>query len=164
MSKNNPGASIVASLIPPGSVGVEIGVWEGASSLEFAERARYLYLVDPWPGRDDQYRRVKELFAGRNVTVMRHTSKEFLESLHTYNLVCSNTKNEDKKVLFDWFYIDGLHDYESVKADLIGASKLLKPTGIIYGDDYGKKDGVQQAVDEFAPHRRLLGLSQYAIP
>ena len=150
MSKNNPGASIVASLIPQGSVGVEIGVWNGASSLEFAEKTSYLHLVDPWPGRDDQYQRVVSLFRGRPVSVHRMTSAAFFRAF--------------QGLMADWVYIDGLHDYESVKADLIGAVSILKPDGVIYGDDYGKKDGVQQAVDQWAPHRRLLGLAQYAIP
>ena len=43
------------------------------------------------------------------------------------------------------------------------ASGALKPGGVIYGDDYGKKGGVAEAVDELYPHRKLLGLSQYAI-
>ena len=148
MSKNNPGASLVAQLIPHHSVGVEIGVWEGASSLEFAARTRHLHLVDPWPGRDTQYLRVRELFRGRPVTIHRRTSSDFFRTFTEQ---------------VDWVYIDGLHDYASVKADLLGAARILKPGGVIYGDDYGKKGGVQQAVDEFAPHRRLLGMSQYAI-
>ena len=149
MSKNNPGAEIVASLIPPGSVGVEIGVWNGASSTDFLRRASHLHLVDPWPGRDDQYQAVVDRFKGQRVTIHRMTSRDFFSTF-------------TEKV--DWVYIDGLHDYYSVTFDLIGAVSILKPDGVIYGDDYGKKGGVQQAVDEFAPHRRLLGMSQYAIP
>ena len=149
MSKNNPGASIVASLIPVGSVGVEIGVWNGGSSIEFAERTSRLHLVDPWIGMDDKYAAVKQMFRGQPVTIHRMKSVDFFRTF------------KDK---VDWVYIDGLHDYYSVTFDLIGAASILKPDGVIYGDDYGKKDGVQQAVDEFAPHRRLLGLSQYAIP
>ena len=149
MSKTNPGASIVASLIPTGSVGVEIGVWNGMSSLEFAVRTRFLHLVDPWPGRDDQYKAVKQLFSGRPVQIHRMTSDLFFATFADS---------------VDWVYIDGLHDYETVKADLIGARTILKPKGVIYGDDYGKKGGVKEAVDEIFPQRRLLGLSQYAIP
>ena len=152
MSKNNPGASIVAALIPYGSVGVEIGVWLGASSLEFAQRTSHLHLVDPWYERDDQYQSVKQLFRGRPVTIHRVPAGWFF------------TDFTDK---VDWVYIDGAHDYDSVKADLIGAASILKPGGVIYGDDYGKKGGVKEAVDEYVHVRsrelRLLGLSQYAI-
>ena len=148
MSINNPGAALVASLIPHGSIGVEIGVWKGESSLDFLTRASFMHLVDPWPDRDEQYREVVELMKGRPVNIHRCTSARFFGTF---------------KERVDWVYIDGLHDYESVKADLIGARSILKPSGVIYGDDYGKKGGVKEAVDEFAPHRTLLGLHQYAI-
>jgi hypothetical protein len=149
MSKCNPGASIVAKLLQKDSVGVEIGVWRGDSSAEFLARTSHLHLVDPWPDRDQQYRDVVKRFEGKPVTIHRMTAARFFRSFDE---------------LVDWVYIDGLHDYENVKADLIGATSILKLGGMIYGDDHGKKEGVAEAVDEFAPHRRLLGLSQYAIP
>ena len=148
MSKNNPGASIVAGLIPLGSVGVEIGVWDGDSSVEFLARCSHLHLVDPWPGRTAQYEKVRLRFAGKPVTIHRATSEVFFATFGG---------------LVDWVYIDGLHDYETVRRDLIAARHILKPGGVIYGDDYGKKGGVAEAVDEIYPNRRLLGLSQYAI-
>jgi hypothetical protein len=150
VSKCNPGASIVAKLLPENSIGVEIGVWRGDSSVEFLERAAFLHLVDPWPDRESQYREVAKRFKGIAVAIHYMTSAEFFECF--------------KDVLrVDWVYIDGLHDYGHVKADLIGARSILKPGGVIYGDDYGKKEGVKEAVDEICPHRRLLGLSQYEI-
>jgi hypothetical protein len=92
---------------------------------------------------------VKQRLAGQPVTIWRMTSAQFFV---------------DFAGRVDWVYIDGLHDYESVKADLYGARQILKPGGVIYGDDYGKKGGVAEAVDEACPDRRLLGLGQYAIP
>ena len=152
MSKNNPGAALVAGLIPEGSVGVEIGVWSGASSLDFLTRASFLHMVDPWPGRDHQYRNVIELFKGLPVKIHRCTSGVFFQQF------CEQV---------DWVYIDGLHDYLHVLADLYGAERIIKPDGVIYGDDYGKKEGVKEAVDEYCRVRNrnleLLGLSQYAI-
>ena len=152
MSKNNPGASIVAGLIPVGSAGVEIGVWDGDSSEEFLERAGHVYLVDPWPKRDEQYDYVVRRFKHARATIHRMTSEKFFKWF------------ADK---VDWVYIDGAHDYLHVLADLYGAENILKADGVIYGDDYGKKEGVKEAVDEFCRVRgrnlELLGLSQYAI-
>lgn len=152
MSKCNPGASIVAKLLPKNSVGVEIGVWRGDSSVEFLERCSHLHLVDPWPDREGQYQEVKKRFAGKPVTIHRMTSAEFFDSF---------------KPQVDWVYIDGLHDYDHVCRDLVGALTIIKPGCTIYGDDYAKKDGVQEAVDEFCEaygfELQLLGLSQYAI-
>jgi deazaflavin-dependent oxidoreductase (nitroreductase family) len=53
----------------------------------------------------------------------------------------------------DWVYIDGDHTYHAVKADLKRFYQLLKPGGVIAGDDYAMagwwEDGVTRAVDEF---------------
>lgn len=148
----NPGASIVARLLPAGAVGVEIGVWKGDSSAQFLLRTSHLHLVDPWPGRDEQYEYVVQRFKGERVTIHRMKSAAFFATFSS-------------KV--DWVYIDGLHDYLHCLADLYGAESILKHGGVIYGDDYGKKEGVQDAVDEYCKVRglnlKLLGLSQYAI-
>jgi hypothetical protein len=108
--------------------------------------------VDPWPDRDEQYRYVTERFKDAVVTIHRMKSSRFFVEFAGQ---------------VDWVYIDGLHDYLYCLADLYGAEKILKPGGIIYGDDYGKKEGVQEAVDEYCMVRKLnlqlLGLSQYAI-
>ena len=152
MSKNNPGASIVAGLITEGSVGVEIGVWDGDSTAEFLTRAAHVHMVDPWPDRESQFRDVSQKFKGKPVTIHCCTSNNFFHRFREQ---------------VDWVYIDGLHDYLHVLADLYGAEKIIKPGGVIYGDDYGKKKGVKEAVDEFCAVRsrklELLGLSQYAI-
>ena len=42
--------------------------------------------------------------------------------------------NLDKQ--FDFIYIDGAHDYDSVKQDIELALPLLKPRGILAGHDY----------------------------
>ena len=53
----------------------------------------------------------------------------------------------------DWAYIDGDHTYEAVKSDLESFYHLLKPGGVMAGDDYLVRgwwdDGVTRAVDEF---------------
>jgi len=144
----NPGANLIVPHLPVGSVGVEIGVWKGDSSALFLKRAGHLYLVDPWIGQEEQFRYVCKRFKHERVTIHRCTSAEFFQTF-------------DTKV--DWVYVDALHDYDNVLADLHGARSILKPGGVIFGDDYGNKPGVAPAVDEFAPERELLGLKQYAI-
>jgi len=177
MGGENKGSYLVAERIPEGSVGVEIGVWRGDSSQLFLERAAHLHLVDPWSldqyrsgdFRDflkryrhvvgsmdpaayvdyyqDVYKLVTFRFEAYPVTIHRCTSRYFFQTF-------------TEKV--DWVYVDGLHDYENVLADLHGARAILKPGGVIYGDDYGNKPGVKQAVDEYGG-AELLGKNQYAI-
>jgi predicted O-methyltransferase YrrM len=54
----------------------------------------------------------------------------------------------------DWAYIDADHTYDAVLADLEAYWRILKPGGLLAGDDYGLMgwwgDGVTRAVAEFA--------------
>lgn len=176
MYGENPGTDETSKRIPEGSVGVEIGVWKGQSSEKFLQRAGHLHLVDPWSVgayKDDSdefttrgqtylrryaklvgsqkpadfqkyydkiYNNVKKKFENKPVTIHRCTSNEFFE-----------TFNEQ----VDWIYIDGRHDCEGVLEDLRSALKLVKPNGFIFGDDYGNKPGVVQAVDQFIDETSL---------
>lgn len=74
--------------------------------------------------------------------------------------------------LFDFIYLDGRHDYMSVKSDIEWYYPLLKPGGIFAGHDYQDENGgewkidkngnnnakhkaVKSAVDEFAEKNKL---------
>lgn len=184
MFGKNTGARQVLRHLPGDSIGVEIGVWKGLSSEVFLEKAAHLHMVDPWSpaaylesdefgsfddyldrysvltgGSDEAsfqhyydkiYASVAARFADLPVTIHRMTSSEFF-------------KNFDG--LADWFYIDGLHSFSGCLADLRGASKICRYA--IFGDDYGVKPGVTQAVDKFIEETGLMlerfGADQYLI-
>lgn len=57
----------------------------------------------------------------------------------------------------DFVYIDGLHDYESVKKDMNAWYKKVKPKKILSGHDFNthKWPGVVQAVEEFCKENNL---------
>ena len=60
----------------------------------------------------------------------------------------------------DWIYLDGSHAYEGVQADLKNCLRVVKPGGIILGDDYKwgnrfGKPGVTQAVKEFVKENKF---------
>lgn len=51
----------------------------------------------------------------------------------------------------DFVYIDGAHDYETVKVDTANAVKMLSPGGIVVWDDYHPEfPGVFNCVNEFS--------------
>jgi predicted O-methyltransferase YrrM len=144
----------VASKLPKNGVGAEIGVFRGDFSAQLLKLARpeRIHLIDPWQNKlsdgDALHDGVCRRFAGEiqrgTVVVHRAPSAEVATTLEP----------------LDWVYVDGNHSYENVSADLTGYFSLLKPGGIIAGDDYGVDgcswgDGVRQAVDEFV---RLHGL------
>jgi Methyltransferase domain len=53
----------------------------------------------------------------------------------------------------DRVYVDGNHRYEGVKDDLTAYYPLVRPGGVVAGDDYGLRgwwgDGITEAVDQF---------------
>ena len=147
-------AKYVRSLINPGDVGAEIGVWYGtfAYHVLVPSNPSKLYLIDPWEyglqkdyepeptsekqaSRDLVYEYVKDLFASdKNVEILRKKSED-----------CASQFPEE---FFDYVYIDGEHSYEAVKRDLNNYFCKIKIGGYIIGDDYGWA-GIMPAVQEF---------------
>ena len=88
-------------------------------------------------------RRHRERFAGSpEVSFHRKTSGE--------------AHSEFPNDFFDWVYVDGSHDYDSVKSDLELYFPKVKPDGFLTGDDYflpcqetGGPAPVKQAVQDF---------------
>jgi hypothetical protein len=154
------------SSLPKRGIGAEVGTWKGDFSAQILKQSKpkLLYLIDPWAHRDDPgyegawyggrvagqagmdaiHRSVQERFEKQvrrgQVVILRKSSLEAAASLADQPL--------------DWVYIDGDHTYEAVKADLEAFRRVVRPGGVIAGDDYGVEgwwsDGVTKAVDEFA--------------
>jgi len=60
--------------------------------------------------------------------------------------------------MIDLIHLDAGHDYRSVTADLEAWWPLLRPGGILIGDDYnrdGARPEVRQAFDDFFGRRSL---------
>lgn len=185
----NKNSVSITDLIPKNTVGAEIGVWKGDSSELFLKKTspKELHLVDPWsfsafsanltPDElqshvkkystltgstdpesfdvyyDSVYRSVVRRFqANSNVFVHKTTSSEWFDSF-------------DKKL--DWIYVDGDHTYKGCLDDLNNCLKIMKTSGIIFGDDYGNKIEVKQAVDDFVTAHgyklKIYGENQYMI-
>ena len=165
-TKEDTSRDRLMDLLPPGSVGAEVGVHRGDLSERILDRldpAR-LHLIDPWlyfesskyerswyggtagggeRNMERRYRGVlrrfrKEIDAGV-VVVHRGMSWDVAESFDDDSL--------------DWVYIDADHSYESVRRDLAAYLPKVKAGGLITGDDYFRGqgwwgDGVVRAVDE----------------
>lgn len=136
----------------------EIGVNNGDFSRYFVEQsnAANFYLIDPWgeekkesiaidkygsqEEQNNRYKYVCDRFRDHsNVKIMRMTS------------VDASTKFEDG--IFDFIYIDALHEYKYVKKDMEVWYPKLKNGGLFSGHDYKNqryKKGLYRAVNEFA--------------
>lgn len=141
------------------SVGVEVGVFRAEFSAVLLQRSalRVLYLVDPWAGTgtkhawdgDAMYADVQTAMApyGERVRLLRQTSLEAAARFRPGEL--------------DFVYIDGLHDYESVKADIAAWRPLVrsgKTGGVLAGHDYsrhGRKGVIQAVTEAFGPGGRV---------
>ena len=137
---------------------LEIGSFQGGSTLAIGNAIAgtdiELYCLDPWSnylnqsdfsGFDrlkvsDDFRIINNFikntaFIGENLRMLRGKSNAFAGLL------------EGKG--FDFIFIDGAHDYDSVRYDIKVAFSALKPGGLVCGHDYHSDGhGVMRAVDE----------------
>ncbi len=137
---------------------LEIGSFQGGSTLAIGNAIAgtdiELYCLDPWSNYINQndfsdFERMKvaddfriinnfiknTAFIGENLRMLRGKSKAFEGLLAGKN--------------FDFIFIDGAHDYDSVRYDIKVAFSALKPGGFVCGHDYHSEGhGVRRAVDE----------------
>lgn len=131
----------------------EVGVREGYFSKFILDNTsvKKLYAIDPWENNaelsdcETVFRTCKNLLDpfGDRAEMVKGYSPSAAEMFEDGSL--------------DFIYIDGLHDYESVKADIAGFYPKLKFGGIIAGHDYhlGDWPGVYNAVNEFISENNL---------
>jgi SAM-dependent methyltransferase len=170
----DPSRKRLLKLLPKGSTGAEVGVWRGDFSAELLEKVKpgRLHLIDPWAFRGD--------YAGAWYGGAEATSQEDMDAIHgdvverfAGRPVVVHRRPSDEVELdgLDWAYIDGDHTYPAVAADLANYGRMLRPGGILCGDDYGNpgwwEDGVTRAVDEFVERENyaveLMSGGQFAL-
>ncbi|MEX1109122.1 MAG: class I SAM-dependent methyltransferase [Dongiaceae bacterium] len=150
----------------------EIGTWKGASALHMAYLANQygiedceIVCIDTWLGsiehwffrdRPDYFPSLK-LKQGYPTLYMTFLAN-VIEAGATERIVPFPVASTAAarflaahNILFDLIYIDAAHQYEEVKLDLDLFWPLVRPGGVMFGDDYDDAfPGVIRAVDEFA--------------
>lgn len=129
---------------------LEIGSYCGRSTICMAQTAESVSAVDPFDGRGTPHPKgTYELF--------RANLKRYGVSAATIIGTASELLHPKMEAVCDLVFIDGAHDYDSVRADIRVAEHVLRPGGLIAFHDYrtapGEADGrwdpgVTQAVDE----------------
>ncbi|WP_367870084.1 class I SAM-dependent methyltransferase [Luteolibacter sp. Populi] len=153
---------------------IEVGTWKGGSALTLASHAARLGLdaeilcVDTWLGALEMWTDLED--ADRHgALALKHGYPtlyyQFLanvcragrQGMITPFPVPSVTAAQWfalRDVRADLIYIDGSHEEEDVYQDLVSYWDLVRPGGILLGDDWGW-DGVRLAVQRFARENGL---------
>ena len=165
-------AAVLDKLIQENEVSqvIEIGSYLGKSAVFFGSRVLETLCIDPfvmWPdGRNngDAMRDGGEDFFGKfkeNIINARSHGPN-LASIKVVRKTSEAAFHDNLELYADLIYVDGQHDYVSVKNDLLMWSRRAKK--VICGDDYDENwPELQRAVDEVFPDRIIEGRIWYKI-
>jgi hypothetical protein len=120
----------------------EIGAFAGESAEVFSRYFSAVHCVDPWKDFLGDYTSLEEIewsfdervAACGNIVKHKGTSEEFAPTVEEGSL--------------DFVYIDGNHDYESVRQDIALWTPKVRSGGFVGGHDYGQEPGVTRSVIE----------------
>jgi len=158
--------------------GIEIGCWHGASTIEIAKAMQSiakpnsvpsLVCIDTWLGALEFYttptpERNLQKEMGYPQVYFQFLSNcvdndviDIIEPLPLPSKTAAQVLNAKEMTDFDFVYIDGSHEYEDVKSDILQYYDMLRPGGIMFGDDYtnGAFPGVADAVNELFFHEQI---------
>jgi hypothetical protein len=148
---------------------IEVGSWKGASAVHMANLMRKhgiageIVCVDTWLGgpelwlsQTDPTLKLPKLH-GRPA-IYEQFLANVIHSGHAKTIVpfpadsiTGSKVMAAKRMIADAIYIDAGHEYEHVTADLKAWWPVLKPGGMMFGDDYHLQwIGVVRAVHDFA--------------
>lgn len=134
-------------------MGAEIGVRDGYFSRLLLEKSglQRLYSIDPWVENVENNRPDESFQRASN------NLKEFNDRSVMLKEFSVDAAKEFEEASLDFIYIDALHDYQSVKEDIITWWPKLKNNGCLAGHDYDKDawPGVYNAVNEFSKEYNL---------
>lgn len=152
----------ILELLEPGGVGMEVGVFRGRFTeliLEIA-KPRKLYLIDPWTLGGETFGWGKEYTNfGTLPTAVARDETRLRTQLHprTEAVIIEGTFPQCSDQIaetLDWAYLDASHKYEQTMNELRHLETLVRPDGMILGDDWNPDPssvhhGVFRAVTDF---------------
>jgi hypothetical protein len=146
---------------------IEVGTWLGASALNMCKTIKKLnlktkiYCVDTWMGAEEFWtgaahtseRNLKlkngypQVYFDFLSNVVKHEAQDIIIPVPNTSFIGSKILKY-MQIKADLIYIDGSHVYEDVKSDIINYMDILKPNGVMFGDDYLVGEDVAKAVHE----------------
>jgi len=162
-----------ALLLPENLVGAEIGVYKGDNTINLLTHIPWikkLYCIDMWEETEIYNRNLKYNFPNTEFSLEEifidfkkkiEPVKHLVEILRMDSIKAAEFIKDDE---LDFLFIDGNHEYENVKNDILTYLSKVKVGGIMSGHDYirfkGEPEhryGVKKAVDELFPDRNVEG-------
>jgi Methyltransferase domain len=153
-----------AAAIPPGSIVVEIGTFDGRTTLNLAINAAHadVFTLDLPPDE----RAAFALAPGERQYVDKpQPGARFRAASPPWQPAARRiTQLLGDSATLDWspyagraglVFVDGSHAYDYVRKDSETALRLIAPGGIVLWHDYGRWEGVSRALDELEAQRRL---------
>jgi predicted O-methyltransferase YrrM len=134
---------------------LEIGCFEGLSSVFFADNfinnpQSTLTCVDPFLNFSNNDHRQflqnnEEMNFDFNISNCKNTNKIIIHKITSDSFFENNNKT------YNFIYIDGCHALDFIKRDMENSFNFLEKNGIMWMDDYGGGDGIQNkhTMDEF---------------
>ncbi|MBK9944204.1 MAG: class I SAM-dependent methyltransferase [Kouleothrix sp.] len=154
---------------------IEVGSWLGASAIHMANACKSLGLsttivcIDTWLGslemwadKSDETRYgalnlvhgYPTLYYSFLANVMRAGHSDCVIPFPQTSLIAARWFAQ-MGVQADLIYVDASHDYSDVLADLRAFWPLVRPGGVMFGDDLNTFVDVDRALDRFAGESRL---------
>ena len=148
---------------------VEMGSWKGKSStymaveiLNSGKRIKF-DCVDTWNGSEEHLDKNNDSYEPL-LEIPNGLYNEFLKNIHPVKSVINPIRMSSieasklyKDNSLDFIFIDGAHDYKSVKEDVEHWFPKLKIGGYISGDDYAWPS-VSNAVNEYFGKKNVTSI------
>lgn len=149
----------IAPRIPHGGTFVEVGVFMGRSFARMGQLRPDLQLwaVDPWKDEPSQgydgaaeYAPIVRKYGGLFRAFMKMMSENVPDVFDRMHIVRARSTEIVIGDNVDFVFLDGAHDYESVRDDIAHWHRNVKVGGILAGHDFSDQfPGVKKAVSEF---------------
>jgi Methyltransferase domain len=156
---------------------IEVGTWKGASAIHLASLLKEkeidgaIICVDTWLGgienlimndpqiKIEQFRKhgYPNLYYQFLANVIYQQMQDYIVPLPNTSTIAARFLGLNK-IQADLVYIDGSHDEEDVYQDIVHYWQLLKPNGVMLGDDWNAGQfwyGVICAVNRFVKENKL---------
>ena len=133
---------------------VEVGTFAGRSARALGDNTDgQVYTIDDFKGPRDIS--IPQCISDNLFEIFLSGCGDLLET-GKLTVIAADHNDINIAINPDMVFLDGSHEYEDVKRDILKWTPYIVKGGIICGDDYTNMIGVRDAVNELFPKRKLV--------